>query len=81
LLDDAEESECKESMLAYYFLLAEGGALTAEALDSRVENWLAETWECRIDFEINDALDKLSRLGLAQQVDGSWLPRRLDGDG
>ena len=81
LLDDAEESECKESMLAYYFLLAERTPLTAEALDARVENWLAETWECRIDFEIDDALDKLSRLGLAQQVDGSWLPRRLDGDG
>lgn len=64
VLDDAEESECKESFLAYYFLLARGEPLTARELDSTIENWLAERWQCRIDFEIEDALGKLARLDL-----------------
>jgi hypothetical protein len=74
LLDDAEESECKESLLAYYFLLAAVGPLTAEELDNRIENWLGEKWECRIDFEIADALQKLRRLGLAEESGGYWQP-------
>jgi hypothetical protein len=72
LLDDAEESECKESLLAYYFLLVEGSPMTAEGLDARIEAWLAETWECRIDFEIDDALSKLARLGLVIESGGRW---------
>ena len=75
LLDDAEESECKESLLAYYFLLAGGEPMTAEALDSAIETWLASSWQCRIDFEIDDALAKLSRLGLIQPAgEGRWVP-------
>ena len=75
LLDDAEESECKESLLAYYFLLAEGEPMTAEALDSAIENWLANSWQCRIDFEIDDALAKLSRLNLIRPAaEGRWEP-------
>jgi hypothetical protein len=73
LLDDAEESECKESFLAYYFLL-QSKAISAEELDAVIERWLAERWQCRIDFEIDDALAKLSRLGLAVESDGLWQP-------
>lgn len=72
LLDEAEDSECKESLLAYYFLLAEGAALSPEQLDKNIESWFAQTWQCRLDFEINDALQKLNFLGLATQTDGKW---------
>ena len=74
VLDDAEESECKESFLAYYFLLLQSNAVSATELDAAIEKWLAERWQCRIDFEIDDALGKLSRLGLVVESDGLWQP-------
>lgn len=63
LADDAEEEECKEAILAYYFLLARG-AMTRSQLDSTIENWLTENWHCDVDFEIDDALNKLKVLSL-----------------
>jgi hypothetical protein len=72
VIDDAEESECKESLLAYYFLLMMGEAVTSTELDEMTEAWLAERWQCRIDFEIDDALGKLQTLGLAQFDGERW---------
>lgn len=74
ILDEAEESECKECLLAYYFLLARGEPVTPAELDKLVENWFAERWECRVDFEIHDALEKLEQLSLARNDDGCWVP-------
>jgi len=72
ILDDAEESECKESLIAYYFLLAEGRPMTICELDQCIENWFAQQWQCRLDFEVRDALDKLSTLGLARESGDRW---------
>lgn len=72
ILDDAEESECKESLLAYCFLLAAGEPLSAAALDARIEQWFAERWQCRLNFDIADALDKLQRLHLASREGQCW---------
>ena len=72
VVDDAEESECKESMLAYYFLLVAQGPLSSEELDGRIESWMAERWHCKLDFEIGDALNKLDQLGLACESAGEW---------
>lgn len=72
ILDDAEESECKEALLAYCFLLQAHSAVSAADLDQRIEAWLAQHWQCRIDFEIEDALNKLHQLQLAQQSNGLW---------
>ena len=74
VLDDAEESEIKESMLAYYFLLLQGEPMTAAELDRTIEDWFAQRWACRLDFEINDALGKLEQLGLARVDREYWLP-------
>jgi uncharacterized protein DUF3754 len=74
VLDDAEESEIKESMLAYYFLLLQGEPMTVEELDRTVEDWFAQRWGCRLDFEIDDALGKLEQLGLARADREYWLP-------
>ena len=70
LVDEAEEEECKETLLAYYFLLAAGGPLSARVLDEQIEHWFAERWQYRLDFEISDALAKLERLGLAWRDNG-----------
>jgi hypothetical protein len=72
LIDAAEEEEFKEAVLAYYFLLTTKEALTKNELDHRIENWLAERWDCHIDFEIGDAVDKLKRLKLIE-VDAGHL--------
>ena len=54
----------KEAVLAYYFLLTADEPLTKPMLDERIENWLSDRWDCRIDFEIGDAIRKLQRLKL-----------------
>lgn len=71
LVDEAEEEESKETLLAYYFLLAAGEPLSAGELDERIEQWFAERWQYRLDFEISDALAKLERLELARRDNGN----------
>lgn len=85
LIDAAEEEECKEVLLGYYFLLAAHGPVEGAALDRRIEAWFQEKWNCALDFECDDALRKLARLGLAEKEPAGYraLPlaearRRLD---
>jgi len=74
ILDDAEESECKESLLAYYFLLVKATPVTAAELDQAIEMWFAGQLQCRLDFEIEDALGKLLDLQLAARKGDLWEP-------
>ena len=64
LIGEAEEQECKEALLAYYFLLEPNGIDTHAALDRHVEAWLTKTFGVDVNFESNDALEKLDRHGL-----------------
>ena len=66
LIDAAEEEECKEVILAYYFLLRSGKAINAEELDRSIEQWFQKNYQHDLDFEIEDALEKLKELGLAE---------------
>jgi len=63
----AEEQECKEAFLAYYFLLVASRPPDQETLDARIEEWLATTFGVDIDFEVDDALAKLQRLELLRR--------------
>lgn len=63
VMDMAEASECKEALLAYFFLY-NGLANNKANLDHVIESYLSEHYSVRIDFEIQDGLDKLDRLGL-----------------
>lgn len=74
LLDEAEEQENREVMLAYFFLWREAPSegWTASQLDCRVERFLHEHAELAVDFEIADALDKLRRFGLAECRGERW---------
>jgi hypothetical protein len=85
LLDDAEEEECKEAMLAYYFLTVMPNINTPAALDAAIEAWFSSRWQSSVDFEIDDALRKLTELGLLdasadglQAVDLGLACERLD---
>jgi len=64
LLDEAEEEEGKEALLAYAFLLQSDRALALTDLDSYIESWFERQLGCRVDFEIDDAIQKLIRFGL-----------------
>jgi hypothetical protein len=64
LIDEAEEEECKEAFLAYYFLLVKQDITDADTLDDAIESWFRASWDCDVDFEVDDALNKLRNLGL-----------------
>jgi len=70
LIDDAEEEEFKEAFMAYIFLVVlteqEGHqeGVTQQVLDQRIEKWFQQSWQTNLDFEIDDALKKLKRMGL-----------------
>jgi len=68
----AEEQECKEAFLAYYFLYTAASPPTADEVDGRIETWLRGSFGVDLDFEIADALTKLERLGLLKR-DGERL--------
>ncbi len=70
LADDAEEEEFKEAMLAYYQLLIAQKPLTRAQLDARIEQRFAAELGCTLDFEIDDALQKLQALSLVEEIDG-----------
>lgn len=64
LVDSAEEEECKEALLAYYFLLISKLPLKSSQLDAKIEQWFSSKYHFEMDFEIDDALDKLLRFGI-----------------
>jgi hypothetical protein len=63
----AEDQECKEAFLAYHFLLTAAAPPTVEELDGAIEAWLLGTFGVALDFEVDDALAKLERLGLLKR--------------
>lgn len=72
LIDAAEEEECKEAIVGYYFLHAAKGPVAAADLDRRIEAWFREKWQIALDFEVEDSLRKLARFGLAERDGQSW---------
>lgn len=80
LLDEAEEQEFREAVLAYYLLLkhADAEGWTSEQLDAAAERYLTELLGTTIDFEIDDALGKLAAMKLATNTAGRWRAKSLD---
>lgn len=81
LLDEAEEQECREALLAYYFLWRRAGSegWSSERLDREIEEYLDREIGIAVDFEVADALAKLERLSLAQQNGpGCWRAAPID---
>lgn len=70
LIDAYEEEECKETILAYYNLLIANYALSLSQLDKNIEMWFEENYNCLLDLEMQDALNKLIYFGLAVKVKG-----------
>ncbi len=68
LIDSAEAEECKEAILAYFFLLADGESSRAN-LDKRIEDHIQQLYSIPMDFEIDDGLDKLQKSNLLSSCD------------
>jgi hypothetical protein len=49
------------------------------ALDKTIEDWFESKWQCRLDFDIGDALDKLLTLGLITESQGLFSASPLSG--
>jgi Protein of unknown function (DUF3754) len=69
ILDEAEEQEFREAVLAYYCLwrFAPPQGWSSEQLDDYVEMYLEGNANLKVDFEIGDALEKVVRLGAVEQ--------------
>jgi hypothetical protein len=80
LLDEAEEQECRETLLAYYYLWRYAGAngWTAQDLDDYVEMDLERLANLKVDFEIDDALAKLERLKLVTKNGDRYVAVPID---
>lgn len=80
LLDEAEEQECREALLAYHELWkhAPQEGWTQEEIDAAVETLLREKAGVNPDFEVNDALAKLRRLRLVDESEGRYRAVGLD---
>ena len=74
LLDEAEDQEFRETILAYYYLLkyAPPAGWSAEQLDDFIEMDMEGKLEMKIDFEVDDALAKLEELQLARSREGIY---------
>jgi hypothetical protein len=70
IIGAAEDQECKEAFLAYYFLSTAPAPLAQAELDARIESWLKKAFAVEVDFEVDDALKKLDRLGLLRREGG-----------
>jgi hypothetical protein len=72
--DLSEEQEVKEAFLAYSFLRLEADKKhDSGTLDDRIEEWLQDTFDVTVDFEVEDALGKLETLGLLKKNDDGSL--------
>jgi len=67
IIGAAEEQECKEAFLAYYFLRTMPSPPTQTELDEHIEQWILKTFKVDVDFEVDDALAKLERLELLRR--------------
>lgn len=80
MLAEAEEQECCEAMLGYYCLLkyAPTEGWSSHQLDDYVELFFSEHFEKKIDFQIDDCLGKLRKLGLIEELRGLVKAISLD---
>ncbi len=70
MIGEAEDQECKEAFLAYYFLHTGATAQTQTELERRIEAWLRDAFGVDISFKVADAVAKLARLDLVDPDGG-----------
>jgi hypothetical protein len=80
-LDEAEEQDFREALLAWFILWRDGDAAgwTMDELDAAVESYLCQATGKHVDFEVDDAMVKLSLFDLVDTVTPDrWRACTLD---
>jgi len=72
LVGAGEDQDAKEAFLAYWALSNAGKALNKAEIDGLAEAFLREHLKLDVNFEIDDGLAKLERLGLVVQAGGMY---------
>ena len=60
-------------------LLRAATPVTSSELDRQIESWFAQRWQCQLNFEVQDALNKLLSMGLARQEGDRWAAQTVPG--
>jgi hypothetical protein len=79
ILNEAELQDYREMVITYYVLWKFGKAgMRADQIDEIAEHQLLETINQKIDFEVDDALEKLESIKLIYKERGLWFPLNID---
>jgi hypothetical protein len=80
LLDEAEEQECGEALMAYYFLWRHAPAQGWTRIDLQdfIELHLERQANIEVDVELDDAMAKLERLRLIEKNGEHYRARPMD---
>ena len=70
LMESMEDQECKEMILSYAVLAANGKSMTLKEIDAKCEYELYDRFRLKIDFDVEGAMVKLLREGLVEQRAG-----------
>jgi len=77
ILDMAEDEESKEVFLSYMFLLQSKEPLSIEDLDLKIEQYIQEQYSVPMDFEIDDAIQKLVALNLVIKLENKYQAKSI----
>lgn len=79
LLDEAEEQECRETILGYFYLWQYAGPAgwTSGELDDFIETELEKKANIKVDFEIDDALAKLERMNAVSKDGDRYIAQPI----
>ncbi len=72
LIGAGEDQDAKEAFLAYYVLRHADRPMAKGEIDNAAESYLKDRFGLEVDFEINDALAKIERLGLVLRDGGVY---------
>ena len=79
LLHEAEFQDYREMIITYYLVWKYGQAgINAEKIHEIAEKKLKETIHLDINFEAEDALAKLEKLGALKKADQNWFPLPME---
>jgi len=80
LIDEAEEQECRETILAYYYLwkYAPPQGWSSDQLDDYIEMELEAKLNLKIDFEVDDAIAKLEKLGIVKLNGDKYVAVKIE---
>jgi hypothetical protein len=80
LLDEAEEQECGEALMAYFFLWQHAPVQdwTGQDLEDFIELYLEKHANIEVDVEMEDALAKLESLRLVDKAGEHYRAQPMD---